>query len=125
MWRAVGGELHEVFREDQIERPVERDAHFLLKARQLGEVNRAPQKPRDETGELPAHNLRDAGTMPDGSQLADGRKAEGPFLCAADRRFDVAGDGLAFAQGMLRCRRVRLAGLGIGGRVSKVMLCII
>ena len=35
-------ELHEVFREQQVERPVERHAQLLLEARELGEVDRPP-----------------------------------------------------------------------------------
>src|SRR6266699_6237778 len=45
---AVGPELHEILREEQVESPVKRHAHFLLQPRQLAQVDRPPEPPGNE-----------------------------------------------------------------------------
>src|SRR5690606_28559649 len=71
-----GAELDEVLREEQVERPVERDAELLLRARQLAEIDRPPEPPGEEAGEIDAEDARDAGPPPDRSELAERREAE-------------------------------------------------
>jgi len=46
--RADVEELNEILRKDQIKRPVKSSAQFLLKSRELAQVNRAPEPPGDK-----------------------------------------------------------------------------
>src|SRR5262245_17670183 len=41
--------LHEVLWKEQVECPVERDPHLLLEARQLAQIDGAPEPPRYES----------------------------------------------------------------------------
>ena len=56
--------LHEILVEEQVEGPLERDAHLLLESRQLAEVYRAPEPPRDKAGKIDAHDAGDARPVP-------------------------------------------------------------
>src|SRR6266849_3711674 len=69
-------ELYEVFREHEIERPIERNAHFLLETGQLAQVNRAPEPPGDEPGEVDTEDVGDACPTADRSELTDRREDE-------------------------------------------------
>jgi hypothetical protein len=50
--------LHQIFRENQIERPIERDAQFFLKARKFLQINRSPEPPREEARKIHPENPR-------------------------------------------------------------------
>src|SRR5579859_4620811 len=54
------GYARKVLGENQVERPIERDADFLFKARQLAQVDRPPQPPRDEARKFYAEDVRDS-----------------------------------------------------------------
>src|SRR5437773_12186794 len=47
--RALIEILHEIFREKDVERPIDRHAHFLFHARQLAPINAAPKKPGEKS----------------------------------------------------------------------------
>ena len=111
--RAMCTELHEVLREQDVQRPVEGDAHLLLEARQLREIDCPPQPPGDEARELEAEDVRDTAAAADGGQQADRREREGRLRLCAELGDDVSRDARAFAQGMLRGGRVRLSRGGI------------
>ena len=61
--------LDEIFREEQIQTPVERHPAFLFKSRKLAEIDRSPQPPRDKTRKVKSEDLCDAGTLADGREL--------------------------------------------------------
>ncbi len=44
--------LHEVLREQQVQRPVNSNPHFLFESRQLAQIDRPPQPPGQEAREL-------------------------------------------------------------------------
>src|SRR5947208_15867102 len=47
--RALIEILHEIFREKDVERPIDRDADFLLDPRQFTPINAAPEKPGEKS----------------------------------------------------------------------------
>jgi hypothetical protein len=98
------GELLNVLGKDQIERPLQRHSQLLFQARQLAQVNRAPQPPGDKAGKLEAENFGHAGAPADGSELADGVEDERSLSIATDRRDDIASENLPLTQRMLRGR---------------------
>ena len=51
-WGAKSYKLHEIFGEEQVQRPVQSDAELLLKPWQLTEIDRAPQPPGKESENL-------------------------------------------------------------------------
>src|SRR5437588_2240324 len=77
-------ELTQVFRKEEVKRPVERDAHLLLHTRKLRQIDRSPHPPRDEPGKVKAKDISHARTMPDRRELPDGLELELPKL-APDR----------------------------------------
>src|SRR6185436_1677844 len=105
--RANGQELNEILREDQIERPVDGDAAFLLEARQLAEINRSPEPPGEKPGEVDPEYTGDASPPADRRELADRPELEGARGRALQARGDVAGHPSRLAQRVLRRRRVR------------------
>src|SRR5262245_8838665 len=114
---SLGGfELDEVFRKEQIEGPTQSDAHFLLQARQLAQVNSAPQPPGNESREVDAHDVRYSGSPPDCGKLADGGENKGLLCRASKGRDDVACQHLSLAQRVLSRRWIKLAGLRIANR---------
>src|SRR5439155_4754283 len=68
-------ELRDVAREEEIERPVERDAELADEAGQLREIDRAPHEPCDEAGELHAEDLGDRASLPE--RCEDAERLEG------------------------------------------------
>jgi hypothetical protein len=53
--------LDEIFREENVQRPIDRDTHFLFHSRQFAPVDPAPEKPGQESGKVYAEDSRDAG----------------------------------------------------------------
>src|SRR5690606_6765300 len=104
----------EVLREEQVERPVERDAELLLRARQLAEIDRPPEPPGEEAGEIDAEDARDAGPPPDRSELAERREAERRRVLAFDHREDVPCEQSSLTDGVLRGRGTGTAPLPVG-----------
>ena len=70
----------EIFGKGKVQGPSQRDAQLLLEGRQFCEVDRPPKPPGEEAGHAQAENVRHAGAMPDGRELAECREAEGCFL---------------------------------------------
>ena len=58
--RALIEKLDEIFREKNVQRPIDRDAAFLFRPRQFAPVNSAPEKPGKKSGKVQAENPRDA-----------------------------------------------------------------
>ena len=52
--RALIEILHEVFREEDVERPIDCHAHFLFHPRQFAPINSAPEKPSEKSGKVQA-----------------------------------------------------------------------
>src|SRR5262249_20991282 len=94
-----------VLREAEVERPVESDPHLLLEARQLAQVDRPPEPPRDESREPDAEDLRHARPPPDGGELPERGEAEGLFR-SAERGDDVPCGGSALAERVPGRRRM-------------------
>src|SRR5499427_6166078 len=100
--------LHEVLRKDQVKRPVQGNAEFLLESWELEKVNRSPLPPSDKPREVKAENVGDPRPPADRCELCDGRKIEALLLRPAHGRDDVMRCNLALAQRMLRGRRMKL-----------------
>src|SRR5437660_340716 len=66
--------LNYIRREEQIQRPAERDAELLFKTRQLQKIDAPPQKPSDEPGKLYAENIGDTSATANGGELAKRRE---------------------------------------------------
>src|SRR5438094_7662454 len=67
--RSDGQELHEVFRKDEIQSPVDRDAALLLEPGKLAQVDRPPEPPREEAGKVESKDARHAGPATDRGEL--------------------------------------------------------
>src|SRR5436190_14681307 len=107
--RTLIEKLDEIFREKNVQRPIDRYAHFLFGAWQFAPVNSAPEKPREEPGKVYAENARDTCAATDRSKRAERFKAERRFRSAVNGRENVARDNFAFARCMLRRRRTIFA----------------
>src|SRR5262245_45168679 len=109
-------ELHQVLREGEVEGPVEHHTQLLLEARELGEIDRAPQPPGGEAREVDAEDARHAGAPAERGELPEGREAEAALRCAPQRRADVAGGDARLAQRVLGGRRMEAVVLPIRNR---------
>ena len=107
--RTLIEKLDEIFREKNVQRPIDGYAHFLFGAWQFAPVNSTPEKPREEPGKVYAENARDTCAATDRSKRAERFKAERRFRSAVNGRDNVARDNFAFARCMLRRRRTIFA----------------
>src|SRR5712671_1628987 len=105
--------LNKIRREEQIQRPAERDAELLFKTRQLQKIDAPPQKPSDEPGKLYAENIGDTSATANGGELAKRREHERFLRRAADGSHYVFPDLGCLADCVLRCGRMWLAGFAI------------
>src|ERR1700757_2015808 len=69
--RALIEILHEVFREKDIEGPIDRHAHFFFRAWQFAPINTAPEKPGEKSGKIHAKDPRHTGAAADGREQAE------------------------------------------------------
>src|SRR6266568_5444008 len=113
-WRPLIEVLHEILREEDVERPIDRDAHFLFRARQFAPVDAAPEKPRNKSGKVYSENARHAGATADRRQQSERFEAEWLLRLAVNARDDVVCENFSFARRVLRCRRTIPAGRRIG-----------
>jgi hypothetical protein len=60
-----------VFAEQQIESPIERDAKFFIQAGQLTQVNRAPKPPGKKAGEVDSDDACHAGSAANRGEQPD------------------------------------------------------
>ena len=60
--------LDKVFREEDIQGPIESDTQLLFEAGEFQKVNRPPEPPGDESREIDAKNSGDTGAPTDRSQ---------------------------------------------------------
>src|SRR5439155_14201127 len=97
--------LDEIFREENVQRPIDCDTHFLFHSRQFAPVDPAPQKPGQEPGKVYAEDSRDTGATADRSKRAERFKAERRFRSAVNGRDNVARDNFSFTRCLLRGRR--------------------
>jgi len=98
--------VNEILGKEHVERPVERDPDLFLEARQLAQVDRAPQKPRHETRKGHAEDLRNARPSPDGRHKSQRRENKRPPRPAIDHAGQIPGERLALAHRMLRGGRI-------------------
>src|SRR5262245_22821490 len=105
-----GRELDEVFREEQIETPVERNTTFLFQSREFAEVNCSPQPPGDETRKVKSEHLSDAGAFANRRELTQCGKYEWFLRAVAKACMDVAGKNAALSQRVLCRRRIWVSG---------------
>ena len=70
--------LHDVAREEKLDHPVYQHAQLALRARQFGDVDAAPQKPREETGEVKPFDLGARRVVSDDAELAERVEVERP-----------------------------------------------
>ena len=80
--------LREISGEREVQRPSQRHAQLLLEGGQLGEVDRPPQPPGDESGEAHPKDLRHSSVMPDRCELTQSRSGR-CFPCPTNRSHDV------------------------------------
>src|SRR5262245_49421709 len=106
--------LNEIFREKNVQRPIDCDTHFLFHSWQFAPIDPAPQKPREETGKVYAEDSCDTGATADRSQRAECLKTKGLFRRSVNARYNVLRDSFAFTRSVLRSRRTIFAGRGIG-----------
>ena len=101
--------LDEIFREKNVQRPINSDAHFLFRSRQFSPVNSAPEKPGGESGKVYAENACDTCAATDRSKLAEGFKAKRRFRRSINARDNISRNNFTFARCMLRDRRTIFA----------------
>src|SRR5438046_10627384 len=105
--------LHEIFREKDVECPIDCDAHFLFHARQLAPVNSAPEKPGEKSGEIDAENPRHSRAPTDRRQQTERFETEWLLRFPVNARHDVVRDNFSFARSVLGGRRTKAAGRGV------------
>src|SRR5262249_41572696 len=101
--------MDEILRKEKIDGPIERHSELLFQSRQLGQVDRPPQKPRDESREVHAQNLRYAGPPADSRKEANRRKHKWPPTTPEDGGLDILGQDLSLTHRVLRRGRVGVA----------------
>ena len=69
--------LDKIFRKEDIKGPIESDPQLLFKARKLEKVDRTPEPPGDESGEIDPKNSGNAGPATDRSQQTERLEPEG------------------------------------------------
>src|SRR6266545_5449387 len=102
--RALVEILDEILREKDVERPIDRYAHFLFHARQLAPVNSTPEKPGEKSREIDAENPRHSGSATDRRQQSERSKTEWLLRLAVNASDDVLCDNFPFARCVLRGR---------------------
>ena len=117
MTGSQGMVANDVFRKDEIERPAEGDAYLLLEAGQLHKVDRSPQPPSNESGEIDTQDIGHSNASADQSPTALPSKSEtavsfAPSIAAVK----LHSQGLPLADSMLGGRRMRFSRRGIDKR---------
>src|SRR2546428_7840486 len=97
--------LYEIFREKDVERPIDCHADFLFDSRQLAPVNSAPEKPGKKSREVHAENPRHSRAATDRRQQPQGFETEWLLRFAVNARDDVLRDNFSFTRRVLRGRR--------------------
>ena len=111
--RALIQILHEVFREKDIQRPIDRHTHFLFHARQFAPVNTAPEKPCEKSGKIHAKDPCHTSAPTDRCELSKRFECEWFLRFAIDTCDDVMRENFTFARRVLRSRRTIVTGGGI------------
>jgi len=109
----VDTQAHVVSREEQVERPVERDADLPAQSGHLVEVDRAPEEPGEDAGDAEAEDLRDGRAVAERAHLAERVEREGLLGRAPQRGHDVFSEAPRLAGRVLGSRRARLPGLRV------------
>ena len=63
--------LDEIFREQKIEAPIQRDPALLLESGKFAEINRALEPPRDKAGEADPEHFGHSGAFTNGGKLTE------------------------------------------------------
>ena len=80
---------------DQVQSPVECDAQLFLKSRKLHQIDSSPEPPGEESREVQAEDLSDAGASTEGRELSDGLEHEGFLFTSANCSPDVVSEDLS------------------------------
>src|SRR6266545_2369376 len=104
-----GFQFDDVSGKDEVKRPIKSDPHLAVELWQFEKIDRPPEPPGPETGELDPVEIRHAGSLSERGKLALQVIGEGALLPAHDRSRHVIGDDAALTDGVLRRRRVSLA----------------
>src|SRR5258708_26083364 len=97
-----------VLAEQKIQSPLEGHADLFVQPGQFTQVNRAPQPPGKETGEIESENPRYASPASDGRQQPNGPERKGFQRLSVEGRDDIVRDNSAFTNGVLCRPRGRL-----------------
>src|SRR5438034_4573950 len=103
--RALIEILNESVREKDVERPIDRDADFLLDPRQFTPINAAPEKPSKKSREVHPENPRHSRAATYRRQQPDLFETEWLLRFAVNASDDVLRDNFSFARCVLRGRR--------------------
>src|SRR5690349_11107313 len=106
--------LHQVFREEEVKRPVERNTQFLFEAWQLAQINTPPHPPCDKSREVDAEDPRNSATMSNRRQLTDRLKAELLLFSTPEVRDNVPGCCPSLSDRVLSRGRAVLACCHVG-----------
>src|SRR5918996_916057 len=115
-WPSKRHELHQVLRENQIQRPIQSHSELFFDPRQLTQINHPPEPPGNKTGKFARKDLRHAGAVADGGQLADRCKNERLFGSAFERGGDILPEDPSLAERVLRRGRIGMARFEIRDR---------
>ena len=85
------GELHRIYRGEQIGDPIHADPHFGRECRQLGKVDRAPGEPGRQAREPQIADLRDGLALAQAGETAGRLVCEGPREAGSTDRGDDVG----------------------------------
>src|SRR5262249_51209260 len=113
-WSAQNHEVDEILRKENIQRPIERHSELLFQSRQLGQIDRPPQKPRDESREVYPENLGYTGPPTDCREAANRRKHKWLPPTPEDGGFDVLGHSPSLPHRVLCGGRVGVARSRVG-----------
>src|SRR5215470_16353013 len=109
--RAERRQLDDVLRKYRVENPVDRDTHLFRKAGKLAKINAAPEPPGNETGKSHSKYFRHAHAAPDRSQHAEHLELERLWRLTIQRRHNIVRQRDGLTDGVLRRRRIELAGI--------------
>src|ERR1043165_9475722 len=91
-------QINNIAREEQIQRPVDRNTQLALKARQLDQVNRAPEPSGDEAGKSEPKNLGDGAAAAQAGQEAERLELKCVCCLTTNRRRNVVRQSVALTQ---------------------------
>ncbi len=94
--RSLVEKLDEIFGKKNVQRPIDRHAHFLFDARQFAPVNPTPEKPGYESREIYTEDSCDSRASANRSKRPERLEPERLFRRALNARHDVLRNDFAF-----------------------------